>query len=529
MDEITELCVASMVFYGAAAVWMVKGHFSAGNWITKVCRRPRLVSLYRAGVELVSLVFMAILFRYSLKLTLRSEEVTAVFQIPKAVQDSCMPVASAVMCLYLPGRAQRGAHGGVPAERGGMTASIPSLAAWSLPFLGLLLCVALLPVIPACAGWWRRNPSKLALSLAFAALVSGYYLMRGQGAQPGLASAGAMLRASVVDDYLPFIVLLFSLFTISGGIRLTGDVSARPGTNTLILFLGSVLASLIGTTGASMLLIRPLLQINSERRRTRHTVVFFIFLVSNIGGSLLPVGDPPLFLGFLKGVPFFWNLRLWPTWLFSVGVLLALYRALDAWHYAREDPEALRLDQTTVQPFRLQGKANLLLLAGVVLAVAVLVPGQPIPGTALRAPAHLREAVELALCGLSLACTSGAVRRANQFSFAAILEVACLFIGIFVTMQVPIELLRAAGPGLGSPSRPGSSGPRADCPASWTAPRPTPCSSRAPRPCRRRRERPCCTCWGRGAASRCASWRPWPWGPWSWAPTPTWATGPTSW
>lgn len=330
-----------------------------------------------------------------------------------------------------------------------MTASIPSLAAWSLPFLGLLLCVALLPVIPACAGWWRRNPSKLALSLAFAALVSGYYLMRGQGAQPGLASAGAMLRASVVDDYLPFIVLLFSLFTISGGIRLTGDVSARPGTNTLILFLGSVLASLIGTTGASMLLIRPLLQINSERRRTRHTVVFFIFLVSNIGGSLLPVGDPPLFLGFLKGVPFFWNLRLWPTWLFSVGVLLALYRALDAWHYAREDPEALRLDQTTVQPFRLQGKANLLLLAGVVLAVAVLVPGQPIPGTALRAPAHLREAVELALCGLSLACTSGAVRRANQFSFAAILEVACLFIGIFVTMQVPIELLRAAGPGLG--------------------------------------------------------------------------------
>jgi Na+/H+ antiporter NhaD/arsenite permease-like protein len=335
--------------------------------------------------------------------------------------------------------------------------AVPALAAWSLPFAGILLSIAFLPIIPATASWWERNPNKLLLSAAFAALVCGYYGLRSQGfhAAPGPASVGALLRESVIGDYIPFIVLLFSLFTISGGIRLTGDISARPRTNTAILFLGSVLASLIGTTGASMVLIRPLLQINSERKRTRHTVVFFIFLVSNIGGSLLPVGDPPLFLGFLKGVPFFWSLRLWPSWLFSVGLLLAVYWVLDAWHYAREDQASLRLDQSTVVPFLLRGKANLLLLAGVVLAVAVLVPGQRIPATAWLTPPHLREFIELALCGLSLALTSRALRRANQFNFTAITEVACLFIGIFVTMQVPIELLQVAGPRLGltEPSR----------------------------------------------------------------------------
>ena len=329
--------------------------------------------------------------------------------------------------------------------------AIPALAAWSLPFAGILLSIALLPIIPATARWWERNPNKLLLSATFAALVCGYYGLRSAGfhAEAGSASVGALLRDSVIGDYIPFMVLLFSLFTISGGIRLTGDISAHPRTNTAILFLGSLLASLIGTTGASMVLIRPLLQINSERKRTRHTVVFFIFLVSNIGGFLLPVGDPPLFLGFLKGVPFFWSLRLWPSWLFCVGTLLAVYWVMDTWHYAREDPVSLQLDQTTVVPFLLRGKANVLLLAGVVLTVAVLVPGQRLPGTAFRIPAHLREVVELALCGLSLAATSGRVRRANHFDFTAITEVACLFLGIFITMQVPIELLQAVGPSLG--------------------------------------------------------------------------------
>jgi Na+/H+ antiporter NhaD/arsenite permease-like protein len=331
------------------------------------------------------------------------------------------------------------------------TLSIASLTLWSMPFVGLLLCIAILPLVPATSRWWDHNSSKLFVSLALAGLVCGYYLIRVHGfyTEPGLASLGALLRHSVIEDYLPFMVLLFSLFTISGGINLTGDVPARPRTNTGILFLGAILASLIGTTGASMVLIRPLLQINRERAHVKHTVVFFIFLVSNIGGSLLPLGDPPLFLGFLKGVPFLWTLRLWPIWLTCVGLLLAVYWLLDSWWYEKEDPVSLLFDTSNVEPFRLRGKINLLLLAGVVLGVAGLVPGLPIPGTSFQVPVHLREAVLLALAGLSMALTAKPVRDFNQFSFTPIGEVACLFIGIFITMQVPIELLHLLGPALG--------------------------------------------------------------------------------
>ena len=306
-----------------------------------------------------------------------------------------------------------------------------TLAAWSLPFAALLLAIAILPLVPATASWWAHNGSKLAVSAGLAALVCGLAWSRG-----GLAD---LLRQSVVEDYLPFILLLFALFTISGGIRVTGDIPAHPRTNTLILFAGALLANLIGTTGASMVLIRPLLQINSERRHVKHTVVFFIFLVSNIGGSLLPVGDPPLFLGYLKGVPFFWTLRLWPVWLTTVGLLLGIYWLLDTRFHAREDRAALERDASTVEPFRVRGKVNFLLLAALVLAVAALPPG----------PAHARELALLALAGASMALTPAEVRRANHFSFGAIAEVACLFIGIFITMRVPIELLHRVGPALG--------------------------------------------------------------------------------
>ena len=328
---------------------------------------------------------------------------------------------------------------------------LAALAVWSMPFLGLLLCIAFLPLIPATARWWDHNSNKLIVSLSLAGLVCGYYLTRGHvpHAEPDLASVGTLLHHSVIEDYLPFMVLLFSLFTISGGISLTGDIPARPRTNAGILMLGAILASLIGTTGASMVLIRPLLQINRERKHVKHTVVFFIFLVSNIGGSLLPLGDPPLFLGFLKGVPFLWTLRLWPIWSTCLGLLLALYWLLDSWWYEKEDPVSLLLDTANLEPFRLQGKINLLLLAGVVLGVAGLVPGMPIPGTSFQVPAYLREAVLLGLAGLSMAFTAKPVRQFNQFSFTAIGEVACLFIGIFITMQVPIELLHLIGPALG--------------------------------------------------------------------------------
>lgn len=335
------------------------------------------------------------------------------------------------------------AHGSAP--------EIGTLVMWSLPFVAILLCIALLPLIPATAHWWEHNRSKLIVSGSLALLVCGYYLARHTGfhGDPGFPSLLKVLHHSVIADYIPFIVLLFSLYTISGGIRLTGDVPAHPITNVTILFIGAMLASFIGTTGASMVLIRPLLQINSERKHVKHTVIFFIFLVSNVGGSLLPVGDPPLFLGYLKGVPFLWTLQLWPVWLTCVGILLTLYWFLDSYFHRKEDQASLMLDETTLEPMRLQGKVNFLLLAGVVLAVGIMVPGRPFPGTSFVIPNYLREVIQLALCGLSMLLTSKQIRTDNQFNFTAIGEVACLFIGIFITMQVPIELLNIKGPELG--------------------------------------------------------------------------------
>ncbi|MCX5757253.1 MAG: sodium:proton antiporter, partial [Candidatus Hydrogenedentes bacterium] len=263
------------------------------------------------------------------------------------------------------------------------TQSVPSVV-WILPFVCILLAIGILPLLPQVSHWWEPNGSKLLVSLALAAAVCGYYALRATGfghAQPGTDSLLEMLHHAILGDYVPFIVLLFSLYTISGGIRLTGDIPARPLNNCLFLLVGAILASVLGTPGASMLLIRPLLQTNSERKHVTHTVVFFIFLVSNIGGSLLPVGDPPLFLGYLRGVPFLWTLHLVPQWLVATLVLLAVYFVFDMVAYRRENPADITRDETRRFAFRLHGKRNLVLLAGVVLAVGVLVPGQPLPFT----------------------------------------------------------------------------------------------------------------------------------------------------
>ena len=324
---------------------------------------------------------------------------------------------------------------------------------WCLPFACLLMAIALFPLIPRLSHWWEHNRSKLAASLALGLIVCGYYAYGRRatgGMLPNLAALGTLLRHAVLDDYVPFIVLLLSLYTISGGIRLSGDIPAHPGTNIGFLFVGAVLANLIGTTGASMLLVRPLLQINSERRHTTHTFVFFIFIVSNIGGCLLPIGDPPLFLGYLRGVPFLWTLGLFPMWVAAVGVVLAVYAAVETIAHRKEAPQDVLLDETRREPLRLEGTFNFALLALVVLAVAVLVPGQHVPLTSLVVPhLYLREIILMALAGLSLACTPRRIHQENAFNFGPIGEVACLFIGVFVTMQVPIELLRAQGLSLG--------------------------------------------------------------------------------
>ena len=292
-----------------------------------------------------------------------------------------------------------------------------------LPFAFMLLSIAVFPLwIPH---WWERNRNKLLVACLLGLPVLMLYLLRGPG---------ALVRAG--EEYLSFIILLAALYVISGGVLLRGDLVATPLTNTGFLAAGSLLASVVGTTGASMLLIRPLLQTNRERARVKHTVIFFIFIVSNIGGMLTPLGDPPLFLGYLQGVPFTWTLRLWPHWLLLVGMLLLVYFVWDSTQYARERVEATRRDRTQVEPLRVRGALNALWLAGVVLAVAFL-----------REP--VRELAMLALTAISLWQTPREIRRANGFTAYPIVEVAVLFFGIFLTMIPALELLHARGHELG--------------------------------------------------------------------------------
>ncbi|MDD4890282.1 MAG: sodium:proton antiporter [Phycisphaerae bacterium] len=324
---------------------------------------------------------------------------------------------------------------------------------WIAPFVLLLLAIAIVPLIPRLARLWHSNLNKLIVAIALAMPVLAFYLFihpgRGHVAA-GWPTLGYVLNHAILGDYVPFIVLLFSLYTISGGIKLRGDLRARPIVNTAFLAAGAVLASLIGTTGAAMLLIRPLLQTNSERKHTRHTFVFFIFIVCNIGGCLLPIGDPPLFLGYLRGVPFLWTLHLAAEWAVANIILLGLYFAWDSVAYSREAPSDKIHERLAVEPISLHGAINLVYLAGVVAAVGLLVPAKPLVlWPSFVVPTYLRELVMLALAGLSLWTTRRDVRQANQFNFSAIAEVAALFLGIFVTMQTAIEILQVRGPSLG--------------------------------------------------------------------------------
>jgi Na+/H+ antiporter NhaD/arsenite permease-like protein len=301
-------------------------------------------------------------------------------------------------------------------------AFVPSLP-WAVPFVALLLAIAVLPL--AAPHFWESNLRKLAVAAVLGLPVLVLYL---RGHPETLVHAAF--------DYVSFIVLLGGLFVISGGILLEGDLEATTRTNAALLGIGALLASFVGTTGASMLLIRPLLQTNRERKRVAHTVVFFIFLVSNIGGCLTPLGDPPLFLGYLIGVPFTWTLRLFLPWLFTVALVLAVYVAWDMRERAREAMPDLRRDFYEVRPLRVAGKDNLVLLLGVLAAVAFL-----------QAP--WREAVIVGLAVLSYLRTDPELHKVNRFTFHPILEVAALFAGIFVTMLPALDILRARGAELG--------------------------------------------------------------------------------
>lgn len=263
------------------------------------------------------------------------------------------------------------------------------------------------------------------------------------------SAALAMTAHTALDEYLPFMVLIGSLYLVAGGLAIGGSLRPTPLTNTAILAAGSLLASAIGTTAASVVLIRLLLETNQTRRDCTHSVVFFIFLVSNIGGLLLPTGDPPLFLGYLKGVPFFWTLSLWQPWLFMTALVLIIYFCIDYYRCCIESPTLVVNDRSGKFSIRLTGSVNILWLVGIIASAILLVPGKAIPGTSIVAPEHSREGCMMLLALLSLATTPRAARIRNAFSWGPILEVAVLFIGIFVTMQVPLGVLSARGSALG--------------------------------------------------------------------------------
>lgn len=323
------------------------------------------------------------------------------------------------------------------------------LPTWSvLPFVGLLLTLGVMSFISANlphslpAQIWESNTNKLVIALLWCIPV---ILLLGS------VNAWEALLVSL-EEYFAFLVLLFSLFVISGGIYLEGDLRATPLVNSAFLAIGAVAANLVGTTGASVLLIRPMLKTNSERQRTAHIPVFFIFLVSNIGGCLLPIGDPPLFLGFLEGVPFFWTLRLFPQWLTAVLLVLGIFFVFDTLQYKRESDYARKLDMMEYRPLRIRGGINFLLLAGVVVTVGVITPALLASWGIHGGPlSFMREYVLLALSGLSLVITplSSEPRQENNFTFGPIQEVAYLFLGIFIAMVPALTILRLHGADLG--------------------------------------------------------------------------------
>ena len=316
------------------------------------------------------------------------------------------------------------------------------LPVWSaLPFAGMLLSIALFPLL--APGFWHHHYPKVAAGWS-AIVIVPFVLAYGGTALHELAHVA-------VVDYVPFIILLGALFTIGGGIYVRGGLRGTPAVNAAIMATGTILASWIGTTGAAMLFVRPLLRANRERRHRAHTIVFFIFLVANIGGALTPLGDPPLFLGFLHGVPFFWTFALWREVAFVAGAVLACYVAIDVVQWRREDELLRRRPETPREPLRIEGWHNFVFLGGVL--GAVILSGTwdlgevNVLGVQQQRQNLLRDGILVLMLAGSWWTTSSRIREENEYTWAPIREVAILFAGIFATIIPPLAMLRAGETG----------------------------------------------------------------------------------
>ncbi|MCK5032517.1 MAG: sodium:proton antiporter [Calditrichia bacterium] len=314
------------------------------------------------------------------------------------------------------------------------------LPLWSaIPFVGILLSIAVFPLV--APHFWHHHFPKI--SAAWALIFAAPFLFIYQG------QAFHEILHIYLLDYFPFIILLWGLYTIAGGIHIKGTMRGTPIVNVLIIFIGTMLASWVGTTGAAMIMIRPILKANQDRKHKVHLIVFFIFLVANIGGSLTPLGDPPLFLGFLHGVSFFWTLSLFPNMIFCVFVLLILLYIWDSYLYRQE---GIKPDTTTEkEPIRIEGAFNFLLLLGVVVGVLfsgmVHLPEISVFGIHVPLQNWVRDFWIILMGILSLRLTSKATRAANEFTWFPIKEVAYLFAGIFMTIIPALAILKAGEKG----------------------------------------------------------------------------------
>ena len=322
---------------------------------------------------------------------------------------------------------------------------------WVVPFIGILLSIAVFPLV--LPRFWHQHFGKI--SLFWAVLFIFPFLFK-KGWEITLFE---LLHVGLLE-YLPFITLLLALFTISGGVRLTGSLVGTPMLNTLIILIGTVLASWIGTTGAAMLLIRPLIRANMWRQKKVHIIIFFIFLVANIGGSLTPLGDPPLFLGFLKGVDFFWTTTaMFKPMLFLIFFLLAIFFGLDTYYFNREIKPAIENNNT--EKLGVEGAFNLLLFLGVISCVllsgfwkptmvindSIVAYGFNVFHVKVEMQNLVRDSLLLGLTYVSWAMTSKTIREANEYTWFPIVEVAKLFAGIFITIIPAISILKSGADG----------------------------------------------------------------------------------